>query len=674
NAINNTDDLEQLHELGVKLREEVARKELSKKKSKVVKAGSSDNAMVELQKKVSDLTNDKDNLDKELKQKQQQILNHKCDTPNSEELNQLKEDLKKANEEKEELERKLNEPIPSQEKEEDTKDLSIEELRTKLNEKNIVIGKLQARLDKMEKNGPDILSENKNNPGKSSGAVSELEAKVNEQQQEINKYKQLIANIEGLIKISNQGQNIDLFSMQKELTLPEQTDALLKRLEEGGLRLIVPNNGEYKAVIMKKTEYDDILKHNREAVEELIKRGQEIEKQPDNVVDAAKEKLKQEERDRQCQGCFEYFSKESLKEAKGNNYCSACYKYAKKEEKERADIKSMKKMTLEKRPCKVCLKDFIPKHRLKQICSPKCQRERDKYYKERIDAKKPKKKFSKAICIVCQKKFIKKKVQQNPFYRSQKMKESRERKKTPPPPKMCEICDRPIPPKRKLNAITCSQMVADSRRIILLPRNDKEKGLLEKAVAENKNWIEITDPKILKTFSAYNSSIKQDKCNSCQKDTAVMQLPIIKTTAGKQVAEEDKKMNNFCYNCIREMRLDLISREKINKVYTNKSQEAVSENSQQLMIEFLQKMEKFFEDFEKGEIRKCIFCEKDETEKIMASGEDYDYSAYYAKLEPNQGVCVDCFRLVKEERAKSSDIKSDKIRIAKIITEKAGKE
>jgi len=120
-----------------------------------------------LQKKVSDLTNDKDNLDKELKQKQQQILNHKCDTPNSEELNQLKEDLKKANEEKEELERKLNEPIPPQEKEEDTKDLSIEELRTKLNEKNIIIGRLQKQLEKAEKNNSNTTQ----NPSKSNGLL-----------------------------------------------------------------------------------------------------------------------------------------------------------------------------------------------------------------------------------------------------------------------------------------------------------------------------------------------------------------------------------------------------------------------------------------------------------------------------------------------------------------------
>ncbi|CFW93382.1 protein of unknown function [endosymbiont DhMRE of Dentiscutata heterogama] len=31
--------------------------------------------------------------------------------------------------------------------------------------------------------------------------------------------------------------------------------------------------------------------------------------------------------------------------------------------------------------------------------------------------------------------------------------------------------------------------IADSRRIVLLPRNEKEKELLEKAVAENKKWI-----------------------------------------------------------------------------------------------------------------------------------------------------------------------------------------
>ncbi|CAG8844810.1 37177_t:CDS:2, partial [Gigaspora margarita] len=158
-------NFKELHELGVKLRKEVAEKgsvwkmkTVAKRKglmkSKIVKAGSSDKDITDLQKKVSDLTNEKDNLDKELKQKQQQILDHKCDTPNSNELNQLKDDLKKANEEKEELERKLNNPnpnIPDIPDEED-KDLGVEELRTKLSERNKIIGQLKARLEKVEKN------------------------------------------------------------------------------------------------------------------------------------------------------------------------------------------------------------------------------------------------------------------------------------------------------------------------------------------------------------------------------------------------------------------------------------------------------------------------------------------------------------------------------------------
>ncbi|CAG8826496.1 31729_t:CDS:2, partial [Racocetra persica] len=233
NEINNTNDLQQLHELGIKLRKETKREEIGSKSwiklamimmeeldqqsnnSQALKSAldlhsksvQDDKDITDLQKKVNDLTNDKDNLDKELKQKQQQILNHKCDTPNSEELNQLKDDLKKANEEKEELERKLNEPIPSQEKEEDTKDLSIEELRTKLNEKNIVIGKLQARLDKMEKNGPDILSENKNNPVLEQLTANEIK-KLQSEYEKNNKFfkKMRIGEVEELISKKNYGE------------------------------------------------------------------------------------------------------------------------------------------------------------------------------------------------------------------------------------------------------------------------------------------------------------------------------------------------------------------------------------------------------------------------------------------------------------------------------------
>jgi hypothetical protein len=54
----------------------------------------------------------------------------------------------------------------------------------------------------------------------------------------------------------------------------------------------------------------------------------------------------------------------------------------------------------------------------------------------------------------------------------------------------------------------------------------------------------------------------------------------------------------------------------------------------------------------------------------MAQGEEYEHLAGYAGLNKEQGVCVNCFKLIKEEKAKGGD----SIMIAKLVTEKGGAE
>jgi len=127
--------------------------------SKIVKAGSSDKDIVDLQKKISELATEKDNLQAEIKKKQDQILNHKCDTPNNAELNQIKEELKKMTQEKDKLQSELNKkgfnpPTPPSNSEEDKKEelenskLTLEQLREKLIEKGQEIKVLKEQLTK----------------------------------------------------------------------------------------------------------------------------------------------------------------------------------------------------------------------------------------------------------------------------------------------------------------------------------------------------------------------------------------------------------------------------------------------------------------------------------------------------------------------------------------------
>jgi len=164
------------YELGLK---GIIGDDLTNWESKIIKAGINDKDITDLQKKVKDLTTnltsvqvEKDKTDKELKEKQQQILNHHCDTPNNEELNQTKRELVKANQEitslKEQLDKNPDNPLPNspnnndddndktlpekaindkEEREEIQEDnnLNIEQLKVKLNEKRQEIKSLKIK-------------------------------------------------------------------------------------------------------------------------------------------------------------------------------------------------------------------------------------------------------------------------------------------------------------------------------------------------------------------------------------------------------------------------------------------------------------------------------------------------------------------------------------------------
>ncbi|RHZ36710.1 hypothetical protein [endosymbiont GvMRE of Glomus versiforme] len=133
--------------------------------------------------------------------------------------------------------------------------------------------------------------------------IAELQKKINEQSQELAKYKQLIANINGLIKINN-GKNphISDYDLEKEykekysgLTLEQEVEQLVKKLDAQGLQLIIPEGGEYKAIILRETNKStEYLGNNREQVKELLKREKETRNKSNNVIEEAEKKLNQE--------------------------------------------------------------------------------------------------------------------------------------------------------------------------------------------------------------------------------------------------------------------------------------------------------------------------------------------------------------------------------------------
>ncbi|MCE8162580.1 MAG: hypothetical protein I3264_02330 [Candidatus Moeniiplasma glomeromycotorum] len=141
--------------------------DLTNWETKVVKAGHNDKDLVDLQQKVSDLTQEKSSLteqkgqlDKLLKEKegevadkQAQILNHRCETPNQQELNQIKAELTKISAERDLLKVQLGQKgsdLPLPEENENNDDLTLEELKNKLKQRQIEVRNLQNQLKEKE--------------------------------------------------------------------------------------------------------------------------------------------------------------------------------------------------------------------------------------------------------------------------------------------------------------------------------------------------------------------------------------------------------------------------------------------------------------------------------------------------------------------------------------------
>jgi chromosome segregation ATPase len=104
------------------------------------------------------LTTLKEGIEKQLKEKQDQILNHRCDTPNNAELNQTKEELEQANKEitslKEQLGNKPNSPNDKEEEkkeEQENNNLTSEQLKEKLKSKQEEIKGLLTQLNQQKK-------------------------------------------------------------------------------------------------------------------------------------------------------------------------------------------------------------------------------------------------------------------------------------------------------------------------------------------------------------------------------------------------------------------------------------------------------------------------------------------------------------------------------------------
>jgi DNA repair exonuclease SbcCD ATPase subunit len=123
--------------------------------SKIVKSDDSNKDITDLQTQITNLNKLKEETEKQLKQKQDQILNHRCNTPNNAELNQTKEELEQANKEitslKEQLGNKPNSPNDKEEEKQENNNLTSEQLKEKLKGKQEEIKSLLTQLNQQKK-------------------------------------------------------------------------------------------------------------------------------------------------------------------------------------------------------------------------------------------------------------------------------------------------------------------------------------------------------------------------------------------------------------------------------------------------------------------------------------------------------------------------------------------
>lgn len=67
-------------------------------------------------------------------------------------------------------------------------------------------------------------------------------------------------------------------------------------------------------------------------------------------------------------------------------------------------------------------------------------------------------------------------------------------------------------------------------------------------------------------------------------------------------------------------------------------------------------------------LRKCFYCSKSEKEVNIARGKEYETLTNYAELKENEMVCINCFQVIREEKAKGGNA----IEITKRIVERVG--
>nr|CAG8599451.1 1472_t:CDS:2 [Entrophospora candida] len=118
------------------------------------------NYIANLQKEINDLTTEKNNLDKQLKEKQDQIQifqNHRCNTLNNAVLNQVKDQLEQVIKERNRLKEELNSKKPDipDDKEEQIDNLTVEQLKQKIYQKKNQINELKSKLERNNVHNPN---------------------------------------------------------------------------------------------------------------------------------------------------------------------------------------------------------------------------------------------------------------------------------------------------------------------------------------------------------------------------------------------------------------------------------------------------------------------------------------------------------------------------------------
>ena len=128
-----------------KLESIIQENSLTNWEEKIVKKDASNKKIENLQDKIKKLQTEKDNLNKELKETRDQYLNHDCNTSNNAELNQVKNQLKQIIQERDKLQEQLN-SRESDTQEEDIDNLTFEELKKKVHQKEEEIFKLKSEV------------------------------------------------------------------------------------------------------------------------------------------------------------------------------------------------------------------------------------------------------------------------------------------------------------------------------------------------------------------------------------------------------------------------------------------------------------------------------------------------------------------------------------------------